>query len=187
MMIRKNLIILGVLVGSLFLTNMSLGKKNTPRILSHLEAKAKLDSVEFSNYEQSANLVLQKYETRITGEMLAKSWRKTKLETNIEVPVHLALSQAFLESSFGESKLSKSKNNPYSIRSGNGYYKKFGTLQEGIDSYYSLISRKYLSCKPLEKLLVNFTNCSGYRYAGDSLYETRLKKTIRKFQMVGNI
>lgn len=186
MTLRKKLTIFGILITSIFFTNMSVRQENSERSHCLLDAQSGLDSLAFEDYKQSANLVLKNHKTKMTGEMLANSWKKTKLETGIEVPVHLALSQAFLESSFGESKLSKAKNNPYSIRLGNGTYKNFRTLQEGIDSYYSLISRKYLSCKSLERLLVSFTNCKGYRYAGDPLYETRLKETIKKFQSFGS-
>jgi flagellum-specific peptidoglycan hydrolase FlgJ len=161
---------------------MSVCNEEYPVAFSDPGFNEKLDSVEFSNYEQSADLILGKYKSSITGEMFANSWKKSKLETGIDVPVYLALSQAFLESGLGKSKLSKSNNNPYSIRLRSGEYKKFRTLQEGIDCYYSLISVRYLSCKSLETLLEDFTSCKGYRYAEDSLYEKKLIKTMEKFQ-----
>jgi uncharacterized FlgJ-related protein len=68
---------------------------------------------EYCSYRVKADSILSNYKSRITGDMLADSWIDVKREYNVDVPLELALAQAQLESSFGNSRLAISNNNPY--------------------------------------------------------------------------
>ena len=87
----------------------------------------------------------------------------------------LAIAQAILETSLGNSGVGKTRNNPFSINSKKGY-KNYLLIEDGVMDYYYFISKRYLRCKTIDELLNNFTNCSGKRYAKDTSYEKRLKK-----------
>ena len=51
------------------------------------------------------------------------------------------------------------------------------SVQSGIQTYYDLIAKNYLTDgKTATDLLNNFVNSSGYRYAGDKNYEASLTK-----------
>jgi hypothetical protein len=131
----------------------------------------------YTSYKEQADTILKTKKTKMTGQMLADAWLETKNTYDIDVPVTLALAQAKLESSYGTSQLSIQKNNPYSLR-GSDSYKSFKTLYDGILAYYKLMATRYLKCRTTEELMVNFVNCSGYRYAGSTQYESSVKEEV---------
>lgn len=122
--------------------------------------------------------------TPLTGKTLASSAKKAYEKTGRIVPLELALSQAQFETSMAR-KGRNPKTNPFNV----GEYDKgtkirFKTLQEGVDRYYDLIANDYLPDNNYEKLLNNFVNKRGLRYASDPLYEKKLRgqvNTIRSF------
>jgi uncharacterized FlgJ-related protein len=131
-----------------------------------------------STYYYNAKKILDKYpKSRIKPEFLYNSALKTYSEQNIVVPYELAIAQSIIETSLGNAGVGKSKNNPFSINSKNGYIN-YVTIEEGISAYYDRISSYYLKTKTLEQLLKKFTNNIGKRYASDKLYEARLRKRI---------
>ncbi len=138
---------------------------------------------EYYDYIIEADLVLSSKNTKMTGKMLADAWYETLVNYNIDVPVTLALAQAYLESGFCTSKLSKQKNNPYSLKSGKSYAT-YSTLESGISSYYKVIAKRYLKCKTIDQLLVNFSTCEGYRYAGNKNYEYTLRSQIQSYDVL---
>ncbi len=138
---------------------------------------------EYYDYITEADLVLSTKNTKMTGKMLADAWYETLVNYNVDVPVTLALAQAYLESGFCSSKLSKQKNNPYSLKSGRSYAT-YTTLEVGITSYYKIIAKRYLKCKTIDQLLKNFSTCEGYRYAGSKDYEWKLRNQIQSYDVL---
>lgn len=138
---------------------------------------------EYYVYLETANNILSQYNTKMTGQMMADAWHSTLENYGVDVPIKLALAQAHLESGFCTSELSKQRNNPYSLKSGKSY-SRYVSLQQGIESYYKLIAKKYLGCKNLEQLLKNFSTCDGYRYAGSKNYEIKLKNQMQKYDVI---
>ena len=138
---------------------------------------------EYYDYIVAADLVLSTKNTKMTGKMLADAWYETLVNFNIDVPVTLALAQACLESSFCNSKLSKQKNNPYSLKSGKSYAS-YSSLELGVSSYYKVIAKRYLQCKTLDQLLKDFSTCEGYRYAESKNYEYILKNQIQSYDII---
>lgn len=138
---------------------------------------------EYYDYIVAADLVLSTKNTKMTGKMLADAWYETLVNFNIDVPVTLALAQAYLESGFCNSKLSKQKNNPYSLKSGKSYAS-YSSLELGVSSYYKVIAKRYLQCKTIDQLLKDFSTCEGYRYAGSKNYEYILKNQIQSYDII---
>lgn len=149
-------------------------------LLTSLNSIDDVKCQEYYDYMRSADLVLSTKNTKMTGKMLADAWYETLENYGVDVPVTLALAQAFLESGFCKSKLSIQKNNPYSLRSGKSYAT-YSNLETGVKSYYKVIARKYMSCKTIDQLLKNFSTCEGYRYAGNKNYEFTLKNQMMSY------
>jgi flagellum-specific peptidoglycan hydrolase FlgJ len=145
--------------------------------------KEEIRCQEYYDYIAAADLVLSTKNTKMTGKMLADAWYETLVNFDIDVPVTLALAQAYLESSFCNSKLSKQKNNPYSLKSGKSYAS-YSSLELGVSSYYKVIAKRYLQCKTIDELLKNFSTCEGYRYAGSKNYEYILKNQIQSYDII---
>lgn len=131
-------------------------------------------------YKHISDSILNVYKSPIKGYMIADAWKNTYLYKNIDVPFSLAMSQLQLESSFGKSRIAKKYNNPFNIM-GKKDFILYNTLEEGIQAYYDLIAGKYLSCKSVEELTINFVNCSNNRYAESPTYEQSLKPLINKY------
>ncbi|MFH1645452.1 MAG: glucosaminidase domain-containing protein, partial [Candidatus Omnitrophota bacterium] len=126
--------------------------------------------------------------TSLTGSMLASAAKKTYETTGMFVPLELALSQAQFETSMGR----KGRNpatNPFNVGEyDEGTKIKFKNIREGINSYYKLMANDYLKTKPIDKLLTDFTNFRGNRYASDPLYEQKISgqmNFIRNFFQKG--
>ncbi len=132
-----------------------------------------------STYYYNSKKILEKYpKSRIKAEDLFESAKKIYDEKGIIVPYKLAISQAIIETSLGNSGVGKTRNNPFSLNSKEGY-RKYELIENGVLDYYYFISNKYLNCKTAEQLLGNFINCGGKRYASDRNYERKLKKQYK--------
>lgn len=133
-----------------------------------------------STYYYKSKAILDKYpNSRIKPEFLYNSAIKAYDENKVVVPCELAVAQAIIETSLGNTGVGKSKNNPFSLNSKDGYIV-FDNIEDGILAYYYKLSTFYLKTKTMEQLLKNFTNHIGKRYASDRLYEIRLKKQLKK-------
>lgn len=129
-----------------------------------------------STYYQKAKEILLKYpKSKVKAEHLYNSAKTTYDETGIVVPYKLAISQAIIETSLGNTGVGIRKNNPFSLNSRKGYIY-FRNYELGVLAYYRKMAKFYLLCKTVDDLLKNFVNCDGYRYATTPLYEVRLLK-----------
>ena len=136
------------------------------------------DSV-FTVYKNKANLYLlqEKFKgTPLTGDILALAAYNAYDSTGIILPLSLALAQCQWESDMGRLGRSPRKN-PYNVgEHDTGTVLYFKTTFEGVQAYYYLMCNDYLSCKSLNELFLNFTNCNGHRYAASKTYEYNIKE-----------
>lgn len=135
----------------------------------------------FYDYEKRGQLYLDRdcfNGTPISGKLLKDCAKNTYDSTGIIVPLELALSQAQWESGMGLKGRSP-KNNPYNIGEWNTLgitTMHFHSTEQGVQTYYYLIAKKYLNNKNIQKLLINFVNLNGHRYAHSKTYEHNIKK-----------
>lgn len=135
-----------------------------------------------STYYYKCEKILKNYpKSRISAKDLYNAQIYVYEKYNIEVPCELAISQAIIETSLGNSGVGKSRNNPYSINSKNGY-KRYVKIYDGVLAYYDLMSRRYLKCKTVDEILYNFRNCKGGRYATSNSYTYELRKVYYKLK-----
>lgn len=133
-----------------------------------------------STYYYNSKKVLEKFpKSRITAEDLYISAVETYDKQGIIVPYKLAISQAIIETSLGNTGVGLTRNNPFSINSKKGYIK-YDNITDGTKAYYLYISLNYLKCKSIVDLMKKFKNCNNKRYASDPKYENRLRKIYKK-------
>jgi uncharacterized protein YcbK (DUF882 family) len=112
----------------------------------------------------------------ISGDMMAKAAKSAFEKYHKYVPPELALAQLATEGGIGNadpnSRPIKTKN-PYNVGNtddGSNIY--MGEVQNGINSYYNLIARRYLGKgKSAKDLVQNFVNHDGNHYASAGDYE----------------
>lgn len=130
----------------------------------------------FNDYEKRAAVYLSRPEftgTPLNAKMMTLCARNTYDSTGTLVPVELALLQAQIETSMGRAGRSP-ENNPFNVgETSKGTTMWFNSTFEGTQAYYFLIAKNYLRCKTIEELLLNFSNCSGHRYAEEE-YEIKV-------------
>lgn len=139
-----------------------------------------------STYYYDCKKILEHYpKSRITAESLYHIANEVNDSLGIIVPYELALSQAVVETSLGSAGVGKSRNNPYSINSRNGYII-YNNVDDGVRVYYYLMARKYLKCRTQSQLLQKFVNCNNRRYASYEGYELKCRNQIIFFHKLLN-
>ena len=133
----------------------------------------------YRKYSEICNKFIQTRQPNplgVTGEMMAKGAKNAFVKYHKYVPPELALAQLAVEGGIGNgnenSRPIKTKN-PFNVgNTDNGDDIYHQSVEDGIETYYELIARKYLGKgKTAKDLVQNFVNQAGDHYATAGTYE----------------
>ena len=125
----------------------------------------------------------------ITGVMLATAAKNSFNKYGKYLPPELVLAQLVIEGGIGNSNVNsrpiRTKNpfNVGNVDSGKNVF--YNSVHDSINTYFSLMSRNYITDNTqTHKLLSNFVNNKGLRYATDPQYE---RKILNVAKQINNI
>lgn len=125
----------------------------------------------------------------INGNMIATGAKMAFDRYAKYIPPELSLSQLALEGCFTDNPkaIPIVTKNPYNVGNNGitGDRKYYNNVQDGINAYFELIARNYITKgKTASELVNNFVNKNNMRYAGEGDYEKQLKIIVPKVNAI---
>ena len=145
----------------------------------------------FKQYSKICDLFIRTRQPNllgITGDMLAEGAKSAFQKYYKYVPPELALAQLAAEGGIGNND-AKSRpiitKNPFNISNTETASKTFATVQDGINEYFNLISRRYVGRgKTSNDLIYNFIDKNNQRYATAETYEKVVSSIAKQVNQI---